>query len=160
MLMILDFFAGNQIPKAFTHTCLVLIPKVDYPQSFTKLRPISLSNFSCKIMSKLVNQRLSPLMQKLVSLNQTGFIKGRSITKNIMVHNIVKPSASRNVVLKLDMAKAYDRVSWEYLCQVLRQMGFSEIWIDIIWRLMTNVWYSININGVRHGFFKSSRGIK
>ncbi|XP_075086091.1 uncharacterized protein LOC142168830 [Nicotiana tabacum] len=30
----------------------------------------------------------------------------------------------------------------------------------MVWRLLTNVWYSININGVRHGFFKSSRGIK
>ncbi|XP_019266683.1 PREDICTED: uncharacterized protein LOC109244105 [Nicotiana attenuata] len=152
----------------FYHSCWEIIKEdlllmvLDF---FAELRPISLSNFSCKILSKLVNQRLSPLMQKLVSPNQTGFIKGRSITENIMltqdmVHNIVKPSASGNVVLKLDMAKAYDRVSWEYLCQVLRQMGFSEIWIDIVWRLMTNVWYSININGVRHGFFKSSRGIK
>lgn len=78
---------------------------------------------------KLVNQRLSSLMQKLVSPNQTRFIKGRSITKNIMltqdmVHNIVKPSASGNVVLKFDMAKAYNRVFWEYLCQVLRHIGF------------------------------------
>lgn len=163
--MILDFFAGNQIPKAITHTCLTLFPKVDCPQSFTELRPISLSNFSCKIISKMMNQRLSPLMQKLVSPNQTGFIKGRSITENIMptqdmVHNITKPSPYGNVVLKLDMAKAYDRVSWEYLCQVLRQMGFSEDWIESVWRLISNVWYSVNINGVRHGFFKSSRGIK
>lgn len=92
-------------------------------------------------------------MQKLVSPNQTGFIKGRSITKNIMltqdmVHNIAKPSSGGNVILKLDMAKVYDKVLWEYLCQVLRQMGFSESWIDMVWRLMTNAWYSININGV------------
>ncbi|XP_019266837.1 PREDICTED: uncharacterized protein LOC109244235 [Nicotiana attenuata] len=39
-------------------------------------------------------------------------------------------------------------------------MGFSEGWIRSIWMLMSNVWYSININGTRHGFFKSSRGIK
>lgn len=51
LLMVLDFFAGNQIPKAFTHTCLVLIPKVDYPQSFIEVRPINLNNFSCKILS-------------------------------------------------------------------------------------------------------------
>lgn len=125
LLMVLDFFAGNQIPKAITHTCLILIRKVDCPQTFNDLRPISLSNFSCKIISSLLNQRLSPLLHKLISPNQTGFIKGRSITDNItmtqeMVHNISKPSAYGNVVLKLGMAKAYDRVSWEYLCMVLR----------------------------------------
>lgn len=159
LLMVLDFFVGTTIPRAITHSCLILIPKVKNPQSFTDLRPISLSNVSCKIISKLVNQRLSPLMHKLITPNQTGFIKGRSITENIMltqdmIHNINKPSDHGNVVLKLDMTKAYDRVSWEYLCQILRQMGFSECWIDMIWRLMTNVWYSININGTRHGFLQ------
>nr|XP_009626730.1 uncharacterized protein LOC104117382 [Nicotiana tomentosiformis] len=97
---------GTDIPKALTHTFLVLLPKMDSPQSFTELRPISLSNFSCKIISKLMNQRLSPLMQKLVSPNQTGFIKGRSITENIMltqdmIHNINESSLAGNVVLKL-----------------------------------------------------------
>lgn len=56
-----------------------------------------------------MNQRLGPLMQKLESPCQTGFIKGRAITKNIMltqemVHNINQ--APHNVVMKLDMAKA------------------------------------------------------
>lgn len=39
-------------------------------------------------------------------------------------------------------------------------MGFSDIWIDRIWRLLSNNWYSINLNDGRHGFFKSSRGLK
>ncbi|XP_009621758.1 uncharacterized protein [Nicotiana tomentosiformis] len=101
---------------------------VECPQSFTELRPISLSNFSCKILSKLVNWRLSPLMQKLVSPNQTGFIKGRSITKNIMltqdmVHNIAKPSSGGNVILKLDMAKAYDKNYYPDLWMALLVQG-------------------------------------
>ncbi|XP_070048494.1 uncharacterized mitochondrial protein AtMg01250-like [Nicotiana tomentosiformis] len=77
-----------------------------------------------------------------------------------IVHNINQSPQLENVVMKLDMAKAYDRVDWDYLCQVLRQMGFSEVWIDRVWRLISNVWYSINLNGSRQGFFKSSRGIK
>lgn len=66
---------GTELPKAFTHTCLVLILKVECPQQFSELRPISLSNFTCKIISKLLNQRLAPLMQKMIFPNQTGFIK-------------------------------------------------------------------------------------
>ncbi|XP_019227829.1 PREDICTED: uncharacterized protein LOC109209105 [Nicotiana attenuata] len=164
LLMINDFFAGNQIPKAMTHTCLILIPKVDNPQAFNELRPIILGNFSCKIISSLMNQRLSPLMDKLISPYQTGFIKGRSITENIMmtqdmVHNITN-STHGNVVLKVDMAKAYDRVSWEYLYNIMRHFGFNETWIDMIWRLMSNIWYSVNINGNRQGFFNSSRGLR
>lgn len=67
-------------------------------------------------------------MHKLVSPNQIGFIKGRSITENVMlaqelVHNIRWPNTEGNVVMKLDMTKAYDRVDWNYICQVMRQMG-------------------------------------
>ncbi|XP_070055486.1 uncharacterized protein [Nicotiana tomentosiformis] len=38
--------------------------------------------------------------------------------------------------------------------------GILEVWIDRVWRLISNVWYSVNLNGTRHDFFKSSRGIK
>nr|XP_009608741.1 uncharacterized protein LOC104102667 [Nicotiana tomentosiformis] len=136
LLMVLDYFAGTELPRSFTHTCLIMIPKVDCPQKFTEFRPISFSNFSCKIISKLMNYKLTPLIQKLVSPCQAGFIKDRSIANNIMltqelVHNINQDP----------------------------QTGFSEPWIEV-WRLISNVSYSINLNGSRQGFFKSTRGIK
>lgn len=74
LLMVIDFLAGNQIPKAITHTCLILVPKVDFPQAFNELRPFSLNNFSCKIISSLINHRLSKIMNKLISPNQIDFI--------------------------------------------------------------------------------------
>ncbi|KAK6782008.1 hypothetical protein RDI58_019804 [Solanum bulbocastanum] len=77
-----------------------------------------------------------------------------------IIHQIKKPAIGSNVVIKLDMAKAYDRVSWSYICIILRKMGFEEVFIDMIWRTMANNWYSIIINGKRHGFFHSTRGLK
>ncbi|XP_015160977.1 uncharacterized protein [Solanum tuberosum] len=39
-------------------------------------------------------------------------------------------------------------------------MGFDEVFIDMVWRIMANNWYSIVVNGKRHGFFHSTRGLK
>ncbi|XP_070047299.1 secreted RxLR effector protein 78-like [Nicotiana tomentosiformis] len=64
------------------------------------------------------------------------------------------------MVIKLDMAEAYDRVSWNYLIHVLRKMEFAERFIKLIWNLIANNWYSVLINGQASGFFKSSRGVK
>ena len=49
-----------------------------------------------------------------------------------LLSDIKKPSRRGNVILKLDMMKAYDRVSWLFFIQVLRLFGFSEVWIDMV----------------------------
>lgn len=77
-----------------------------------------------------------------------------------MLQILEKKGKPDNVVIKLDMAKAYDRVSWFFLMKVLRKMGFSNDLVDIIWRLISNNWYSVLINGQSHGFFHSTRGVK
>nr|XP_033510969.1 uncharacterized protein LOC117275759 [Nicotiana tomentosiformis] len=114
--MVQDFFRGKRMTKFYTSTCLVLIPKVEAPSSFSQLRPISLSNFSNKIVYKIVTIRLSTMLPKIISENQQGFMKGRLITKNILltqeiVRDIRKRNTGGNMVIKLDMTKDYDKIS-------------------------------------------------
>jgi len=114
--MVQDFFSGNSLAKSISHTNLVLLPKKDQVHSFADLRPISLSNFINKIFSRIVHDRVEALLPKLISYNQSGFVKGRSIIENILltqeiVTDIRKRGKPVNVVIKLDMAKAYDKVS-------------------------------------------------
>lgn len=163
LMAIQAFFCGHIIPRYMSHACLVLLPKVDCPTRFTDFRHISLSNFFNKNISKLSCLRLASILPNLISDNQSGFVKGRSISENIMlaqeiIHGIKKPKDGDNVLIKLDMTKAYDRVSWSYTCLVLRKMGFGEMFIDMVWRIMSNNWYSVIINGNRHGFFRSTKG--
>ncbi|XP_019224305.1 PREDICTED: uncharacterized protein LOC109205994 [Nicotiana attenuata] len=159
------FFSSHTMPRYMTQACLVLLPKVEFPSSLSEYRPISLSNFINKIISKLICSRISTFLPKMISPNQTGFVKGRSISENIMlaqeiVQGIKKPNIGANVVIKLDMAKAYDRVSWSFTCIILRRLGFSELLIDMVWRTLSNNWYSVIVNGTRCGFFHSTRGLK
>lgn len=122
-----------------------------------------MSNVSQKIVCKVLNNRLSRVIPKIISQNQSGFIKDRSIGENVLlapeiIHNI--RTKGGNVLIKLDMNKAYDRLAWNFLCIVMRRMGFIEQWISIIWNLLSNMWYTVIVNGKRHGFFKSHKGVK
>ncbi|XP_075092316.1 uncharacterized protein LOC142172566 [Nicotiana tabacum] len=164
--MVRAFFNGHELPKCVTHTNLVLLPKKKEVTTFSDLRPISLNNFSNKVISRVVHERLVKFLPSLISEEQAGFVKGRNIVENILLTQEIvtdirlRTKAGPNVIVKLDMTKAYDRISWLFLTKVLRKMGFIERLIGIVFGLVSNNWYSILINGQAHGFFKSSRRIK
>nr|XP_016487427.1 PREDICTED: uncharacterized protein LOC107807533 [Nicotiana tabacum] len=160
-----DLFRGKGLTKFYSHTCLVLIPKIDNHATFSDFRPINLSNFTNKIISKIISLRVNTLLHKIVSLNQSDFVKDRLISENVLlaqeiVHNIFHCNHGGNVFIKLDMAKAYDRMDWDFLYAVLRKFDFFDNWIGLVHNLISNVWYSVIINGMRHGFFSSSQGLK
>ncbi|XP_075080127.1 uncharacterized protein LOC142165483 [Nicotiana tabacum] len=164
--MVRAFFNGHELPKCVTHTNLVLLPNKKEVTTFSDLRPISLGNFSNKVISRVVHERLVKFLPSLISEEHVGFVKGRNIVENILLTQEIvtdirlRTKAGPNVILKLDMTKAYDRLSWLFLTKVLRKMGFTERFIGIVFGLVSNNWYSILINGQAHGFFKSSRGVK
>lgn len=153
------------MPKYFSHAFLVLLPKVNHLNKMSESRPISFNNFTNQTILKLLCLRLAPVLPSLVSLNQIGFVKNRSIFEDIMlfqeiIHQMNKLNVGGNAVIKLDMAKAFDRVSWSFIYLVLRRMGFGKIFINMTWRIMSNNWYSMIINVAIHGFFHSIRGLK
>ncbi|XP_027158394.1 uncharacterized protein LOC113760014 [Coffea eugenioides] len=161
---VVSFFCGAELPRRVTATLLVLIPKVQNPSSFAQFRAISLCNFLNKVLSRILAERLATLLPRIISPNESGFVRGRQISDNFLLAQEVLTGMGRknrggNVDLKLDMAKAYDRVSWVYLVNVLRAFGFGERWIDMVWWLVSNPWFSVLINGVPCGFFPASRGL-
>ncbi|XP_027182051.1 uncharacterized protein LOC113780452 [Coffea eugenioides] len=127
-----DFFKGMQQPGSFSSALLVLIPKTEGACQWKDFRPISLCNTSSKIISKILANRLGGLLPKPILPWQTGFVPGRGIMDNILlaqelVMELDRKLAHLNLVLKLDMEKAYDRVEWPFLLFMLRSFGFSEV---------------------------------
>uniref|UniRef100_A0A803PPK4 Reverse transcriptase domain-containing protein n=1 Tax=Cannabis sativa TaxID=3483 RepID=A0A803PPK4_CANSA len=130
---VVKFFETGEMVKELNQTFAVLIPKKMGANCFDDYRPISLCNFTYKIISKLLANRLKPLLSDLISPTQSAFVPGRWIVKNsIMTHEILDSFEKRKgqesfVGLKLDMSKAYDRLEWAFLEQTLRAYGCDPI---------------------------------
>ncbi|XP_042009092.1 uncharacterized protein LOC121757643 [Salvia splendens] len=134
-----QFFEGAYLPRSITATSIVLIPKKLGPDSWSDYRPISLCNVSNKIITKILTRRLSPLLPQVIAPNQSGFVKGRLLNDNVLLaqevfHELPRSAPAPNVAVKIDMAKAYDRVQWPLLIKVMDRMGFPARWISMIER--------------------------
>lgn len=83
---------------------------------------------------------------------------GKSIFEK-MVHSIDRKSNSGNTVLKVDMAKAYNRVEWNFCIEVLKAFSFSIKFCKLITECKETTWFSVAMNGTFKDFLKDKRGI-
>ena len=161
-----DFFRTGHLPRAINHAHIVLIPKTLDATSVDKFRPISLCNFSFKLITKIITTRLRRLMGKLVSPLQSAFIPGRGIEENAilareLVHVLKKKKGRGGLIgIKIDMAKAYDRMEWPFIIRVLKMMGFSEKFTDLINQCLNTTSSSILLNGSPLNRIPHSRGLR
>ena len=109
---------AGKVLGALNSTFLALIPKKQNPSSFEEFRPISCCNVVYKIITKIIAQRLKPILSDIITKEQFGFLFNRQIHDAMSlaqeaIHTI-KLSKSSAFALKLDLSKAYDRVKWNF----------------------------------------------
>jgi hypothetical protein len=158
--------SGTLLPS-LNHTYVTLISKTKSPERVTEYRPISLCNVLYKLISKVLANRLKKIFPNIISESQSAFVLGRLITDNILIafetlhhmHN-KKTGKVGFMALKLDMSKAYDRVEWGFLKQVMVRMGFHDKWISLIMECIRSVSYSLLINGNPTGHIIPVRGLR
>jgi hypothetical protein len=61
---------------------------------------------------------------------------------------------------KLDMNEANDRLEWELIEVVMRRMGFSNRWVNLIMTCVRIVSYDVVVNGQPVGKIVPTRGIR
>jgi hypothetical protein len=130
---------------------IILFPKKSDAAGLADYRPISLIHSLSKIFSKLLANRLAPILPDIVSKCQSAFVKKRSIHDNFLhVQNLIKElhsSKTACLFLKLDISKAFDSVGWAYLLEVMSALGFGQIWRDWVCMSLASATSRVLLNG-------------
>jgi hypothetical protein len=153
----------RKIPGALNATFFTLIPKISKPVNFNDFRPIALCNFTYKVISKTIANRLKDTLAKCISTEQFGFLKDRLIFDVVGITQECLHSAKikklNTVILKLDLKRAYDSVSWQYLHLLLDQIRLERLAKSWIMGCITSVNTAVLVNGTPTDFFRCHRGL-
>ncbi|CAL1383991.1 unnamed protein product [Linum trigynum] len=147
-------------------TLLVLLPKVDFPKLITQFRPIGLCNVSYKVVAKCLANRLKEFTPQLIDQNQSSFVPKRHITDNIIilqevVHTLSLRSGTKgSMILKIDLAKAYDRINWKFLEATLIATGLPMDFVKLLMACVTTARFQVMWNGGFTESFQPSRGLR
>lgn len=130
MCVFQELYEGTLSTAPIDYAYICLIPKKEGAVRATDFRPISLLNGIQKILSKVLANRLEQVMNGLISPSQSAFLKGRNITDAFAsVAELIGWGCKKKVEgvgIKVDFEKAYDRISWPFLFQILRWWGFND----------------------------------
>ena len=143
---------------------IVLLPKKDGATSMADYRPISLIHSIAKLIAKVLSMRRPPISSTLILSAQTAFQRSKCIHDSFLyVQNAVRALHRRKtpaLLLKLDIAKAFDSISWEYIFELLQKMGFPARWRDWIALLLSTSSSSCLLNGSPGASIMHRRGLR
>lgn len=159
-------FQDHQIDPSINTIYICLIPKKDNASTISQYRPISLCNTIYKIITKIIMNRLKPILEQIIHPSQSSFQKNKRAADNaIIVQEIIRNFAKTKgnnfkMLLKLDLEKAFDKLEWSFIHHTLISLNFPSDIIKLIMSCITTASTSILINGNPIDYFQPMRGIK
>lgn len=137
--------SNGSFPLELASAHITLIPKTEAPTSMAEFRP---------------------LLHNLIGPFQSSFLTGRGTGENIfitqeVVHTLMKRKGRLGgMVLKIDLHKAYDSVSWAFLREVLFDFNFPIQLIILIIFCVSSNHLSVIWNGEAQPYFAAERGLR
>ena len=154
----------GELSESQKQSILTLIFKKGDRKILDNWRPISLLNTDYKIIARVLSQRLQKVIHKIISLDQTGYIKGRSASDNLRlvqdVMDFCKVFEEKGLILFLDFKQAFDCVNHDFLFETLKMFNFKDSFIHWVRVLYNNAEGKIINNGRISQAFRINRGVR
>ncbi|KAL3678979.1 hypothetical protein R1sor_021935 [Riccia sorocarpa] len=163
-LFIQEVWTHQNLPRNNKTAVVKLLPKSRECHLLKNWRSISLLSLSYKLIGRILANRLKRILPRLVDIDQTGFVEGRSIMDNVLslklCQDLTNVTGEPAVFCKLDFEKAFDRVKHSFLWDTLGKLSFSWKFIQLTQMLVSNGRAKVYINGRFTPTFSLQRGVR
>lgn len=100
-------------------------------------RSIACCNVLYKVVSKILANRPKEILPRIITQNQSAFVKGRLLMENVLLASELvkyyhKEDVAPRCVMKIDIFKALYSVQWDFVLQNLGALGIPERFIHWI----------------------------
>ena len=121
------------------------------PLKLTSWHALTLLNIDNKIFGKVLANRLQIAIRELVHHSQTGFIKGRLMSENLLkIMEIINECETKEIdglIISFDFLKAFNTIQWEAILYTLAIFGFGPKYINLVMMLFTDPTVCASNNG-------------
>ena len=159
-----EAFRDGSLSDSRNFVLMSLIFKKNDRSDIKNYRPISLANIDYKILAFVLANRLQNVLSKLISHDQTGYVKGRfigfNIRKTLDIINYLEKHNKTGLLLLLNFEKAFDTIEWDFILKTLDHYKFGEEFIRWIMLLYSSPSAIFKNNGWLSGKISLHRGIR
>lgn len=162
----IKIFNSSAIDTRVNTTYLCLIPKCSNAINLKNFRPIRLYNIRYNIITKIIVNGLKPLFTNLISPTQSSFLPSRRTSDNaIIVQEVINhfrkiKGKKTNMILKIDLEKAFDRLECSFIRQTLHFFNILPKLVTLIMSCILTSSISILVNSEKIPFFNPTKGIR
>lgn len=134
----------SEFPEIFKNALVIPVPKINDPNSFSDLRPISILSAFSKIIERVMHEQINVFLNEnnILPLQQSGFRKGHSTVSALLevTDDIIRSVDERRTtaLVLLDYSKAFDTLDHDLLCAKLHYYGFHNSAVNLICNYLTN----------------------
>uniref|UniRef100_A0A803TSI0 Reverse transcriptase domain-containing protein n=1 Tax=Anolis carolinensis TaxID=28377 RepID=A0A803TSI0_ANOCA len=154
------------IPESWKEAEIIMIHKEGKdPSDVRNYRPISLLNTDYKIFTKILANRLTEFLQMWIGEDQAGFLPNRGTKENVRIIVDAIEYYDQNCqievgFLSLDAEKAFDKLNWDFVKLLLKELDFGTQFINGIQAIYDQQKAKLRINGQITEEFEIKKGTR